>query len=267
MRYGVVVIGMPGSGKTTLTRSFADIFKIIKRPAKSINLDPANETDFDFDVQGMIQTADVQEAFNLGPNASLLYCLEFLNANFAVLSDYIISQPDCFFIFDLPGQVECYAADYNLREIMTKLQHQLDFSLVAVHLSDCAMINSASKYLQLQLSTLSIQTAFNLPFMNVFNKTDMLPHQQQLEDVLQQFEEELIYQPEGELGLELLQVLNNSGCIESSGLCALDSKEVVQLINDVDNRVGYSRGQLGEYKGITPAEVRQIEDYIDRAYL
>jgi hypothetical protein len=46
------------------------------------------------------------EQLKLGPNGALVYCMEFLEANFEWLASKLKTFPkDGYFIFDLPGQV------------------------------------------------------------------------------------------------------------------------------------------------------------------
>ena len=41
-------------------------------------MDPANECVADIDIMELIKVEDVMEEFLLGPNASLIYCFDFL---------------------------------------------------------------------------------------------------------------------------------------------------------------------------------------------
>ena len=43
---------------------------------------------------------------NLGPNGGMLYCLEYLEANFDWLENELKALKADYVVFDLPGQVE-----------------------------------------------------------------------------------------------------------------------------------------------------------------
>ena len=118
LTYGCGFCGLPGSGKTTLTQSVREICANIGRPTKIINLDPAgNSPECDFDIQNYVQVDDVMEQMKCGPNGSLLISLKYFieNNGLAELQNFILQNKNNYFLFDLPGQVECYVADDNLR--------------------------------------------------------------------------------------------------------------------------------------------------------
>lgn len=87
-----------------------------KSNVKRVNLDPGNDLlpyKVDLDVSQLVTVEDVMERMNLGPNASLIYAMQFINDNFEEcvinaikkefeLADY--KQP-CWVLFDMPGQV------------------------------------------------------------------------------------------------------------------------------------------------------------------
>lgn len=82
--FGQVVIGPPGSGKTTYCNGMQQFLSALKRPVCIINLDPANDNipyDCDVDISELITLEDVMDNLQLGPNGGLLYCMEYLEAN------------------------------------------------------------------------------------------------------------------------------------------------------------------------------------------
>ena len=112
--FGQVVIGPPGSGKTTYCVGMCDFLRQIGRPTYVVNFDPANESldavyaDVEPSEQGhqqqepggeekprqakgpgpglknmvifdvmeeVVSLSSVMESFNLGPNGGLIYCM------------------------------------------------------------------------------------------------------------------------------------------------------------------------------------------------
>lgn len=58
----------------------------------------------------------------LGPNGGMLYCLEYLEANYDWLEDRLRELgKDAYVLFDLPGQVELSTNHESLKRIVEKL--------------------------------------------------------------------------------------------------------------------------------------------------
>ena len=110
--YGQVVVGPPGSGKTTYCVGMQDYLRQLGRNVWVVNLDPANEVpkgtvfpnqeddgnnnnhdnsnrknnglpyDVLLDVcDSVINLTSVMKQLNLGPNGGLVYCIEYLHAH------------------------------------------------------------------------------------------------------------------------------------------------------------------------------------------
>lgn len=85
MPFGQVVIGPPGSGKSTFCLAAADFMRASGRSVCLINLDPANDDlpyDCGIDIGDLVSLAAVQESTGLGPNGGLVFCMDFLHQNF-----------------------------------------------------------------------------------------------------------------------------------------------------------------------------------------
>ena len=58
----------------------------------------------------------------LGPNGAMLYCMEYLEANFDWLEDRLQELgKDAYVLFDLPGQVELSTNHDSVKNIVHKL--------------------------------------------------------------------------------------------------------------------------------------------------
>lgn len=105
--FGQLVIGPPGSGKTTYCHKICEFYKSIGRKVTIINFDPANENmeyTTDIDIMQLIKVEEVMESLSLGPNGALMYCMEFLETNFDWLLKQIKGSTSNYFIFDCPGK-------------------------------------------------------------------------------------------------------------------------------------------------------------------
>lgn len=130
MPFGEVVVGAPGAGKSTYAYGKHQLFKALERPIAIVNLDPANETlpyPCTINISSLITLQDAMEEFGLGPNGALLYCMEYLEANFDWLQEELSKlDKETWVVFDLPGQVELSTNHDSLKSIIIRLT-KLDF--------------------------------------------------------------------------------------------------------------------------------------------
>ncbi|KOO27798.1 geranyl diphosphate synthase [Chrysochromulina tobinii] len=111
MVFGQVVIGPPGSGKTTYCNGMRQFLEGLGRKVAVVNLDPANDVlpcAVEADIRDLISLEGAAAACELGPNGALVYCIEFLEANLDWLIDALERLKDCYVLIDMPGQVELY---------------------------------------------------------------------------------------------------------------------------------------------------------------
>ena len=109
-KFGVIVTGPAGAGKSTFASSLIQHLRNNKRSCYYVNLDPAAEEfvyEPDIDIRDLITLEDVMEEMHLGPNGGLIYCFEFLLENLDFLTDPLEEVTDEYLIiFDMPGQIE-----------------------------------------------------------------------------------------------------------------------------------------------------------------
>jgi len=95
------------------------------RKVAIVNLDPANDDlpyECDIDISELITLQDAMEKLKLGPNGSLVYCMEFLEKNHEWLRKGLDKLRGHYFLFDCPGQVELYTHHSSVRNIAVQLQ-------------------------------------------------------------------------------------------------------------------------------------------------
>ena len=122
--FGQVVIGPPGSGKTTYCHGMQQFLSGFKRNVVIINLDPANDTlpyKCDIDLSELISLSEVMEELKLGPNGGLIYCMEYLEKNLDWLKEKLSKYKNHYFLFDCPGQVELYTHNSAVKNIVERL--------------------------------------------------------------------------------------------------------------------------------------------------
>ncbi|CAG0902599.1 unnamed protein product [Cyprideis torosa] len=174
--FGQVVIGPPGSGKTTYCQAISSFLKELQRDVTIVNLDPANDIlpyVASIDVSELIELEDAMEINHLGPNGGLVYCMEYLEEHLEWLIGKIRKKPESYYIFDFPGQVELYTHHRSVRNILDRLAKELDLRLCAVHLVDSHYCSDPGKFISVLLTSLTTMVQLELPHINVLSKIDL----------------------------------------------------------------------------------------------
>lgn len=176
--YGQLVIGPPGSGKTTYCWKMAEHLKKCNRKVITVNLDPANDIlpyVPDIDIRTLVVLEEVMSELSLGPNGSLIYCMEYLEKNFDWLLSEIKSKGDkCYFLFDVPGQVELYSHHESLSHLIDLLHKNAEIQICTVHLVDSHHCSDAGKFISSLMLSLSAMLRIGLPHVNILTKIDLL---------------------------------------------------------------------------------------------
>jgi len=125
MPFGEIVIGAPGSGKSTYCHGKFQLFTALNRPIAIANLDPANDNlpyPCALNISSLITLQDAMDTHRLGPNGGMLYCMEYLEANFDWLEEGLKELGKvAYVLFDLPGQVELSTNHESLKRIVQRL--------------------------------------------------------------------------------------------------------------------------------------------------
>ncbi|KAI3379680.1 hypothetical protein SNEBB_010113 [Seison nebaliae] len=201
-RYGALVVGPAGAGKSTLCTILSSHFSTIRRRHSCINLDPAAEH-FDYNVDGdvrnLISVDDIaeDEELRLGPNGALIFAIKYLSENVDFLESFINMESiddDTFYLFDCPGQLELYTDCPEMINIISHLTRQLHFNLVVLYVIDAHFLVERSKYIAASLAGLSTMMHLEMPQLNVVSKMDLLSskHRNQIEDMLDENTTEML---------------------------------------------------------------------------
>ncbi|KAF2020007.1 hypothetical protein BU24DRAFT_419597 [Aaosphaeria arxii CBS 175.79] len=176
MPFAQLVIGPPGSGKSTYCNGMHQFMTAIERKVSVVNLDPANDqTSYPcaLDVRDLVTIDEIMEQEDLGPNGGVLYALEELEHNFDWLEEGLKELGDDYILFDCPGQVELFTHHSSLRNIFFRLQ-KLGYRLVVLHLTDSIVLTRPSLYVSSLLLALRSMLQMDLPHLNVLTKIDNL---------------------------------------------------------------------------------------------
>ncbi|KAK7087703.1 GPN-loop GTPase 3-like [Littorina saxatilis] len=177
-RYGQLVMGPAGSGKSTYCSNIVKHCEVLRRSVQVVNLDPAAEH-FDYpvhaDIRELIHIDDAMEdeALHFGPNGGLIFCMEYLVQNLDWLEEQLDEVEDDYILFDLPGQIELYTHIPVMRQLADKLQ-SWNFNLCGVFLLDAQFLVEPSKFVSGMLTALSTMVSLEIPHVNIMAKLDLL---------------------------------------------------------------------------------------------
>lgn len=179
-KFGVLVMGPAGAGKTTFCNSLIQHLQNTRRSAFYVNLDPAAETftyEPDLDIRDLITLEDVMEELELGPNGGLIYCFEFLLQNLDFLTEALDSlSEEYLIIFDMPGQIELYTHIPLLPSLVQFLSRAgpLNINLCAAYLLESTFVVDKAKFFAGTLSAMSAMLMLEMPHVNILTKMDQI---------------------------------------------------------------------------------------------
>lgn len=150
-----------------------------RRRIHVVNLDPAAEHfryDVAFDIRDLISVDDVMEELQLGPNGSLVYCMEYLLQNMDWLQENLDNYDDDeYLIIDCPGQIELYTHIPVMNKIIDQLRTWgYNDKMVSVFVIDATFVTDPAKFISGSLLALSAMISMQLPHVNVLSKCDLV---------------------------------------------------------------------------------------------
>ncbi|KAK2079353.1 hypothetical protein QBZ16_003044 [Prototheca wickerhamii] len=186
MPWGQVVVGPPGSGKSTYCAALARRLAGQGRTVAVVNLDPANDGlpySAAIDVTDLVDLAAVQAETGLGPNGGLIWAMEYLESNVDWLIEKLepLLKQNCYLVFDCPGQVELFELHQGFKRILASLESKCHIRLVVAQLVDAHLCADGGKYMAALLLCLSTMLHLELPQLNLFSKCDVLDQHGELD--------------------------------------------------------------------------------------
>ncbi|KAJ7641328.1 hypothetical protein FB45DRAFT_1022086 [Roridomyces roridus] len=254
MPFGEIVCGSPGSGKSTYCFGKHQLFTALNRPISVVNLDPANDKiayPCAIDISSLITLQDVMDEHGLGPNGGLLYCMEYLEANYDWLEERLQELgKDAYVLFDLPGQVELSTNHDSVKNIVERLTKKSGFRLAAVHLCDAHYVTDAPKYISVLLLSLRTMLHLELPHINVLSKVDLISQYGDLDFNLDFYTEvqDLSYLENAlsasaprfaALNMAMISLIEDYSLVGFETLAVEDKNSMLHLTRAIDRATGY----------------------------
>ncbi|KND02803.1 GTPase NPA3 [Spizellomyces punctatus DAOM BR117] len=176
----IICIGMAGSGKTTFMQRINSHIHTLKKPGYVVNLDPAvGQLPFgaNIDIRDTVNYKEVMKQYNLGPNGGILTALNLFTTKFDQVLNLIDKRAPTldYVLLDTPGQIEIFTWSASGAIITDTLA--ATYPTVVAYIIDTPRSTSPATFMSNMLYACSILYKTKLPFVLVFNKTDVVSHE------------------------------------------------------------------------------------------
>ncbi|KIM44220.1 hypothetical protein M413DRAFT_68229 [Hebeloma cylindrosporum] len=178
----IITIGMAGAGKSTFVeRLNAHLHsKEPPSPPYILNLDPAVTYvpyEPNIDIRDTVNYQEVMKQYNLGPNGGILTSLNLFTTKFDQVLNLVEQRADSvdYVILDTPGQIEIFTWSASGAIITDAIASTLP--TVVAYVIDTPRTTAPATFMSNMLYACSILYKTKLPFILVFNKTDVQSHQ------------------------------------------------------------------------------------------
>ena len=294
--FGQIIVGPAGSGnphfrekqnhasifslgKTTYCAAIQDYFNKCLAGASSrhvyiVNLDAANvgmPYECAIDLADLITVDDVCDNLNLGPNGSLMYCIEYIENNLdwlvkrlqLLIDNHSSSLPPIYILFDCPGQIELYTHHGSIHRIIEQLTRKLSLRLCCVNLIDSFYCSNSSNFISALLTSLSMMLHLELPHVNILSKIDLIERYGSLEQNIDFYTEVLDlsylmrnknfsqdkFQPKlakkyRQFNQALCEVIQDYSLVSYLTLNVQDRASIEKVNNTIDKANGFIFGHL-----------------------
>ncbi|KZT30227.1 hypothetical protein NEOLEDRAFT_1127164 [Neolentinus lepideus HHB14362 ss-1] len=177
----IITIGMAGAGKSTFVQRINSHLHSLDPPAPPylLNLDPAvTHVPFEanIDIRDTVNYKEVMKQYNLGPNGGILTALNLFTTKFDQVLELVEKRSETvdYVILDTPGQIEIFTWSASGAIITDAVASS--FPTVVAYIIDTPRTTAPATFMSNMLYACSILYKTKLPFILVFNKTDVQPH-------------------------------------------------------------------------------------------
>ncbi|KAJ1731941.1 hypothetical protein LPJ61_002280 [Coemansia biformis] len=173
----IIMIGMAGSGKTTLMQRVNAYLHERKEAPYVVNLDPAVAKlpfQANIDIRDTVDYKQVMSEYRLGPNGGILTSLNLFATKLDQVMEIVEKRASShkYFLYDTPGQIEIFTWSASGTIITNTLA--ASYPTVVVYVVDTPRTASPATFMSNMMYACSILYKTQLPFLVVFNKTDVV---------------------------------------------------------------------------------------------
>ncbi|CAM9550293.1 unnamed protein product, partial [Chrysoparadoxa australica] len=164
----VLVVGMAGTGKTSLMQRVSHHMESIATPGYYINLDPAvTQVPFgaNIDIRDTVKYKEVMSQYSLGPNGAIMTSLNLFATKFDQVMDLLDRRADNLdYVFvDTPGQIEAFTWSASGRIITESLAST--YPTILLYVVDTPRTASPTTFMSNMLYACSIYYKTRLPLV------------------------------------------------------------------------------------------------------
>ncbi|KAK5809115.1 hypothetical protein F5H01DRAFT_416072 [Linnemannia elongata] len=175
----ILCIGMAGSGKTTFMQRLNAHLHAKKQPPYILNLDPAVAAlpfSANIDIRDTVNYKEVMKQYNLGPNGGILTALNLFTTKFDQVLGFVEKRAPSldYILVDTPGQIEIFTWSASGSIITDTLA--ATYPTMIAYIIDTPRTAAPATFMSNMLYACSILYKTKVPFILVFNKTDVKPH-------------------------------------------------------------------------------------------
>ncbi len=170
----IFVVGMAGSGKSSLVGYYKEWLKLNDQNTIAVNLDPGVtnlQYNPDIDVRTQISLEEIMEKYQLGPNGALIVAADLIGDGIETIRDELEDiEPDIVLI-DTPGQIELFA----LRNCGPFIVEGIaNCPKAVVYLFDGPFSSTPLNYISNTFLAAAIHSRLLKPQVHVLTKQDLL---------------------------------------------------------------------------------------------
>ncbi|KAJ3683030.1 hypothetical protein LUZ60_013257 [Juncus effusus] len=180
----VIVVGMAGTGKTTLMSRLISHAQSTHKRGYVINLDPAVMTlpfGANIDIRDTIKYKEVMKEHNLGPNGAIMTSLNLFSTKVHEVVQIVENRAEQldYVLVDTPGQIEIFT--WSASGAIITEYFASTFPTVVAFVVDTPRSANPITFMSNMLFACGILYKTRLPLILAFNKVDVAKHEFALE--------------------------------------------------------------------------------------
>lgn len=241
MKSAIFVIGVAGTGKTTLCSILQDYLHSESVNAHYMNLDPASHEPLlnTLDIRNRYHFNDEMRLKQLGPNGTLMKILDDVANDKNWIKDCLGNHDNDFIIVDCPGQVEAYLHHNKAMSGIVQIFKDNDFQICSIFTLDATFLKNKNKLYTSLLITLSTMAAIDVPVFNVVTKMDLVGGCQNWDEMI----ENAFNEPQNNIMLKnTYDIIDRYGISSIIPLDITDTKSIAELSLQIVSLLQYDNG-------------------------